>query len=79
MLNIIALLKFNSNIADWYMATSSVEFLGPPPNAITIAKLRKQRTNIIEKTDIMFCFNIGHSILKIFVQKFKFKELLTSI
>ena len=71
----IALLKFNSNNANWYIATSIVEFNGLPPNTITIAKLRKHSENIIEKTENKFCFIIGISNLIIFPKKVKFKEL----
>ena len=45
------------------MATSNVEFLGPPPSAITIAKLKKHNEKIIEKTVNRFCFIIGNSNL----------------
>ena len=60
-LNRIALLKFNSNNAYWYIATSRVEFIGPPPKAITIAKLKKHNEKIIENTVNKFCFIIGSS------------------
>ena len=73
-LNIIALLKFNSNKAYWYIATSIVEYIGPPPKAITIAKLKKHKEKITEKTVNKFCFMIGISNLYIFAKKPRFKE-----
>ena len=71
-LSSIALLKFKSNRAYWNIATSNVEFLGLPPSAITIAKLKKQRENIIEKTANKLCFIIGNSNFKIFPKKLRF-------
>ena len=71
-LNITALLKFKSNKAYWNIATSKVEFLGLPPSAITIAKLKKHREKIIEKTANKLCLIIGISNLKILPKKLKF-------
>ena len=45
------------------MATSIVEYIGPPPKVITIAKLKKHKENIIENTVNKFCFKIGISNL----------------
>ena len=60
-LNTIALLKFNSNNAYWYIATSIVEYIGLPPRAITIAKLRKHNEKIIENIVNKFSFITGIS------------------
>ena len=76
-LRIMALSKFNSNRAYWYIATSSVEFFGPPPSAITIAKLKKHNEKIIEKIVKRFCFIIGSSNFMIFpiIDKLKVLEI----
>ena len=47
--------------------------MGLPPSAITIAKLKKHREKIIEKTANKLCLIIGISNLKILPKKLKFK------
>ena len=48
--------------------------MDPFPNAMTIAKLKKHKINIIEKIDNKFCFNIGHSNFNKFDQKPNLKD-----